>query len=718
MKKFFSIFCALTVLLSVNAAPQFKTAQKTSFAKIQKIEKKAAAANVRANAATVKFQKVADAKQIVANKAKAKKAIKATTNVTVSGIYFNFYDEDGDAYYELYNEDGSIAFAFDILVAEGDEDVVLGQEYTLDDMLANYCLWYETEDPYYGDYSNFTACTFVKTQDGEGNVLIEATATDENGDEWILSYNEATAPKAPKGGTFVADNVKGEYSSWFSDIQYFLTVSEENLTFSFDINLDEGVQDVESGKEYTIDDMNTKYCYILFGATTKIAFAAATFTKTVAEDGSYTVSATIEDENGDNWILSAAKAAPNVVEFNMSLNGTVEEGSTYSQIEAADADTTVYVSLIFFGALEDGATITDDDLFYPTVIFTDGDEQATYDLKNVDLAVAYDEEASAFILTGTMLGVNEDDDLDQIAFTVTLTIAAAAPAQGSKIEITLDMKNMTVAQTEEYWDLKGENEESTYFLEIRSLTPDVDGVYTEENLDDYWTYIGTGDETFYDINEADVTVALADGILTVKGLMTFINAETNDTIVATVDVAGIADGKTHPDYDEQGSDFIVDFDEATINTSYIASYGIAIASATNTNNETISLWFFVGTDAEGLTPGSYDVNLTNQVGTVWAGEGLDDEGYLTGSYAATTSGGYIAKIWWLVSGTVTVAENGIITVDGLNSYDKLIKSKIGKDETGIENVELSEKARKVAVDGQLFIIRDGKMFNAQGAQVR
>lgn len=39
-------------------------------------------------------------------------------------------------------------------------------------------------------------------------------------------------------------------------------------------------------------------------------------------------------------------------------------------------------------------------------------------------------------------------------------------------------------------------------------------------------------------------------------------------------------------------------------------------------------------------------------------------------------------------------------------------------EEGIENIELTEQAQKVAVDGQLFIIRDEKMFNVQGAQVR
>ena len=39
-------------------------------------------------------------------------------------------------------------------------------------------------------------------------------------------------------------------------------------------------------------------------------------------------------------------------------------------------------------------------------------------------------------------------------------------------------------------------------------------------------------------------------------------------------------------------------------------------------------------------------------------------------------------------------------------------------EQGIENVVLTEKAHKVIVDGVLYIVRDNKMFNIQGAQVR
>jgi len=37
---------------------------------------------------------------------------------------------------------------------------------------------------------------------------------------------------------------------------------------------------------------------------------------------------------------------------------------------------------------------------------------------------------------------------------------------------------------------------------------------------------------------------------------------------------------------------------------------------------------------------------------------------------------------------------------------------------GIENVVLTEKAQKVVVDGVIYIIRDNKMYNIQGTQVR
>lgn len=54
----------------------------------------------------------------------------------------------------------------------------------------------------------------------------------------------------------------------------------------------------------------------------------------------------------------------------------------------------------------------------------------------------------------------------------------------------------------------------------------------------------------------------------------------------------------------------------------------------------------------------------------------------------------------------------------LSDYDAFRWAADVPSTTGIENVVLTEKARKVVVDGQIYIIRDNKLFNIHGAQLR
>ena len=59
------------------------------------------------------------------------------------------------------------------------------------------------------------------------------------------------------------------------------------------------------------------------------------------------------------------------------------------------------------------------------------------------------------------------------------------------------------------------------------------------------------------------------------------------------------------------------------------------------------------------------------------------------------------------------AEDGKIAIDLADTYFAACAP-----EEAIENITLTEKAHKVVVDGVLYIVRDNKMYNAQGAQVR
>lgn len=71
----------------------------------------------------------------------------------------------------------------------------------------------------------------------------------------------------------------------------------------------------------------------------------------------------------------------------------------------------------------------------------------------------------------------------------------------------------------------------------------------------------------------------------------------------------------------------------------------------------------------------------------------------------------------LVEGNVTHTQNQ----EGTKDYYEFAAGaqlKLLEKAQGIENIELTEKVQKVVVDGVIYIIRDNKMFNVQGTQVR
>jgi len=71
----------------------------------------------------------------------------------------------------------------------------------------------------------------------------------------------------------------------------------------------------------------------------------------------------------------------------------------------------------------------------------------------------------------------------------------------------------------------------------------------------------------------------------------------------------------------------------------------------------------------------------------------------------------------LVKGNVTHTQNQ----DGTKDYYEFASGaqiEILEKAQGIENVVLTEQVQKVVVDGVIYIIRDNKLFNLQGAQVR
>lgn len=88
--------------------------------------------------------------------------------------------------YMLYHDDSGKAFVYPIYIAEGAEDVEEGKTYTIDEMNKVYTYWMLSD---YTTHSLFTEATFKKTMP-DGKLRIDATAKDQNGDQWKLLYKE------------------------------------------------------------------------------------------------------------------------------------------------------------------------------------------------------------------------------------------------------------------------------------------------------------------------------------------------------------------------------------------------------------------------------------------------------------------------------------------------------------------------------------------------
>lgn len=167
----------------------------------------------------------------------------------------------------------------------------------------------------------------------------------------------------------------------------------------------------------------------------------------------------------------------------------------------------------------------------------------------------------------------------------------------------------------------------------------------------------------------------------------------------------------------------VTIDDQTMNNGYIY---LALTAADG--SDMAAFFFFAEkTDEDIIVPvGVYPIDSSEEYGTVFANPGVQGDGVWPSYYARMLEdGSLITPLWLLVDGTVEVTktEEGYpyLEVNAVNSYG--VEVHIVYDGTpvgaGLVDTQMSaEHTRKVVRDGQLMIIRNGKVFNAQGAQVK
>ena len=261
-------------------------------------------------------------------------------------------------------------------------------------------------------------------------------------------------------------------------------------------------------------------------------------------------------------------------------------------------------------------------------------------------------------------------------------------------------------------------------LEIYPADPnDISGEYSieDEGLDDYYTYLmrvnGT-DTTEIEFVAGSITVSVqnpdkenSSADLTVQGQLMTAEGDVyviNSTLNVYYNFTISEDEKYK--FDEAEAEFNYNFD-----TYQILPTGsdVVVGVMAQTDEAMIAAMIVLPEGQTELVAGEYEVSVLPMYGTVMAGQYTADGPQP--SYAMMSAG----KLWYFVSGKVTVEGDGSIVIDALNSNGKAIKSTLNHlHGEGIDEVNAAVKATKTLKNGQLIIEIAGVKYNAQGAVIR
>ncbi len=837
MKKFFSLLCAVAIMLSANAAPQLSkqlAAQKAerAFVENSRAEKKAAPAKKVTFSKRLKNAHSMPATKMVAAQksaapARAPKAQKAEQDITINQVGFQNYG-GGDLFYALVNAD--YRFDFDILETNTEaEDVELGKTYTLENMDTDYSYGRVLATDASFEYAS---ASFTKTLTDDSRVKIEAEVTDADGNVYRLHYEEQ--PVLPGNFDITIGQVDSKYYSEDNDVYYKLISSDNLCTLTFDIILEEGAesQDVVLGQEYTISNMISKYTLVRYdGATANLV--EASFTKTVDDENLVHISGTAKDSHDRvfNFAYDEEPFVPtgDTIRHDFTATSKLSYLASYGEWSLRAADNTFALALDYYssdaespvgsfteanfdmsychvdsilsaenssrkgiisGSLE--VTSSNDTTFlFASLLCDDGNvyefnaffavpvKQGEASIAATNLAL----DDSWYSYFGIIWAEASNDD-----YTVSLTLNAATGTlqagtdfsgsiknnatgveaeiySGSitisndggikiagsvlcfdNIEYALDLQYVlpeaksqeTIngagrlylgeSQGSKYWQAAAVNADQSRYVSLLAFADDPAGSYAMADLYASYSYVGKfaapSDTTWYDLLDANISVAVNGENATITGtLLGQAENDEADVVEFTINLSlEIVDetggGEEGNQYDAKDEAFKHMFAEYEVNTQYLAEYHIIYVSAKDAENNSIRLEFNVAADATELTPGVYPINDSEAANTVTVGtfEGQSLYGSIAGS--VDDEGYYNIPLWFLAAGEVNVLENGVIQVSATNTWGAQIHCQLGSWPEAIDNTSVDLKATKSIRNGQLVIIKNGVEYNAQGAIVR
>ena len=461
------------------------------------------------------------------------------------------------------------------------------------------------------------------------------------------------------------------------------------------------------------------------------------------------VTVSLDDDN--NWAIEATMLGSNNKVYNLHLRWFVPEAT----------DTVVV-------AFENSAQAK----YYPHLdndiqIYNENDKyRASINVSGIELGGEFDGEYVIDYFSyleakdGSSISVAEINDgklyqvgdttkieadyltFEGILYQVRLWYVAPTPTKTVKLDIK-DAECIVDYDYNKAYNLVGytEDMQTAFVVTVYATSKeDVPGTFVNDGLfgkfgegqydfDASNSFVGKFNETtesydLYYIQKGQVTVALdeEDNILMTASVVC------EDAIQYEVTLTSKYE-EPHIEFDaEEGAVERVYGKDATITINdRTEDYGLIYLQITDEEQGDVTAIYFVMsvTDPETVIPtGTYPINNTWLDYTVLASTGMEWDGSVVPSYyAGYTDGWLVEPYYFFQEGTVVIAKNAegklTIEINALNSCKIPVHIVYGAATSGIENINVNvEGVCKQIVDGQLVIIREGKAYNAQGAQVK
>lgn len=690
MKKFFSILCALTMVLSVSAAPA-KVLGKSKHA--EALETKAVKADSPFKAFPAKSLMKAD--RLATSLKRAPKAKHENYNIEAIDYAEKYYSVDNDVYVRLYDADGNIYY-FDIVVAEGSQELELNHAYTLADMLPNYS--YKKDS--LGNKTVYASASLTKSlvaYDEQQLVHIDAAFADSLGNNYILTYEEA--PFIITGDTIDVFFQEHMDKPVFAQNMCQLRTKNDSMDIAFTFTV---ATEGSAAGDFAPEDMNLNY----------------TFVNDLEAKEAHCV---VTDNNGninlEGWILAKDGNVYHVTMFFVIPTPQSQENITCTNL-VLDESLASWFGIIVANASNDD---------YSVSMYLSADNYVgTFDVEEVELTIKdangeielYEGSVTVAVSNGGYVITGSALSMDGVEYILNLSYVAPEPTS----QETLTMSGVITNYEGQAWQFRGVD--GNNFLTIAAYSATIPNTYGPADLAADYTFVMKivgADTLYYDMVDANINVAVSGTNATITGTLRGQNYDdSSDVIEFTLNLtATIEDYVPGGDeYDAQDEDFNHIFPVYTIDDQYLAQYSVLLVSATDAENYMINLQINVEAGSTSLPAGEYTISDSNEPGTVYVG--YTENGRIYGSFAGILdeSGEALTSLWLLNEGTVTVLENGVIEVAATNTWGREINCRLGEYPEGIENTDAKAAAVKVVRDGKLIIIKNGVEFNAQGTIVK